>query len=210
MQERFPLVGQPAADTPLYGLDIETDTTVNGLDPSCAAILAVAVVGDGVEVVVRGPEDELLAELDALLRRLAPGVLVTWNGARFDLPFIADRAASHGVALGLELWADDRGEPEGRPLPGHDGLRYRAAWYGHAHLDGYLLYRSDTGRGLGLSCALKNLARLVGLDPVQVDRERIHELSDDELVAYVASDAHLAREMVARRGPAALASIDRR
>jgi hypothetical protein len=28
---------------PLYGLDIETDTTIDGLDPSCAAVVAVGL-----------------------------------------------------------------------------------------------------------------------------------------------------------------------
>lgn len=210
MLHSFPLVERLPPDAPLYGLDIESDTTIDGLDPACSAVVAVAIVGEGVEVVIRGPEPELLTELDDVIARLPIGVLVTWNGARFDLPFLADRAAVSAIPLGLELWTDPWGQPEGQPLPGHSDVRYRAQWHGHAHLDGYRLYRSDAGRGLGLSCALKNLARLVGLQPVQVDRTRIHELTDDELCAYVASDAYLARELVARRGRVALASADLR
>ena len=53
------------------------------------------------------------------------------------------------------------------------------------------------------------MARLVGLDPVEVDRERVHALPDEELSAYVASDARLACVLVHRRGPAALAAVDR-
>jgi hypothetical protein len=39
----------------------------------------------------------------------------------------------------------------------------------------------------------------VGLTPVEVDRERIHELATAELDAYVASDARLTRMLVERR-----------
>ena len=52
---------------------------------------------------------------------------------------------------------------------------------------------------MGLSCALKPLARFVGLEVVEVDRQRIHELSQDERRAYVASDACLARALIKRR-----------
>ena len=188
-------------DPPLYGIDIETDTTVDGLDPSCSPIVAVAVDGEGVEEVLSGDEARVLAQLDALLRDLRPGVLVTWNGARFDLPFLAARAARWGVPLGLRL------VPE--PPPGDGTPRVRATWGAHHHLDGYRLYRADVGRSLGLSCALKALARLAGVSPVEVDRDRIHSLAPDELARYVASDARLARDLVARRLPAATAFVDR-
>ena len=91
----------PAADLwhrdeiPYYGLDIETDTTVNGLDPTQAEIVAIALTmpysSDG-DVVLTGPEHQMLRDLDQLLQELPAGVLVTWNGAAFDLPFLAERA----------------------------------------------------------------------------------------------------------------------
>ena len=59
-----------------------------------------------------------------------------------------------------------------------------------------------------LPCGLKTLARFMGLSPVEVDRERIHELSTDELHTYVASDAIITRELALRRWPTAAASID--
>lgn len=210
VQRRFPLDERHPRDISLYGLDIETDTTVDGLDPARSSVVAAAVVGDGVELVIQGDEAELLAELDAALAELPPGVLVTWNGARFDLPFLADRARECGVPLGLDLWSDPAAQPDGEPLTGHPDVRYQATWHTHHHLDGYRLYRSDAGRALGLSCGLKNMARFVGLDAISVDRERIHDLDLDLLTAYVASDARLARELVLRRGSAALAAIDRR
>src|SRR3546814_5141484 len=78
---------------PIYGLDIETDTSVDGLDPNVSRIVAAALSTGGVDELFDGPEDELLAGLDERLAELPPGVLATWNGSAFDLPFIADRAA---------------------------------------------------------------------------------------------------------------------
>jgi hypothetical protein len=202
-----PSIRHPGRDGPLYGLDIETDTSVDGLDPGVAAVVAVAVCGPGVEQVLLGPEPELLAGLDRLIRSLPRGYLVTWNGSGFDLPFLAERSRVAATPLGLRL----RAQPA-RTVPAGDRpptVRVRATWHGHRHLDGYRLYRADVGRSLGLPCGLKPLARLVGLQPVEVDRERMHHLGPDELRDYVLSDARLARELVLRRWPAAAGWADR-
>jgi hypothetical protein len=191
--------------SPHYGLDIETDTTVDGLDPSCSRVVAVAVTTPAGDRVLMGDEADLLRGLEELLGTLAPGVLVTWNGAAFDLPFLATRAAVHRIALGLRLFPG----PELRHDDPVCSRSFLATWGAHGHLDGYRLYRADVGRTLGLSCGLKAMARLAGLRPVQVDRSQIHTLSPEELSAYVASDARLACELVARRLPAAAAFVDR-
>jgi hypothetical protein len=200
--------GPPA--WPWYGLDIETDTSVDGLDPTNSAIVAVAVSGpDGLEMVIDqvvGDEAAILAELDHRLAELASGVLVTWNGAAFDLPFIADRARLLGVDIGLRLRLDPTIHRR-EPLPGHDGA-YRARWHGHRHLDGYQLYRADVGASMHLSCGLKPLARFVGLSVVDVDREAIHRLDAETIRRYVASDARLTRTLVLRRLGTAVAAID--
>jgi DNA polymerase elongation subunit (family B) len=183
---------------PVYGLDIETDTSVNGLDPSVGGIVTVALSTPTADEVFDGAETDMLAAVDARLAALAPGVVATWNGAFFDLPFLADRAAHQGLALGLRLTLDPRIPSRRDPLPGHRGA-YRAWWHGHRHVDAYQLYRGDVGPALGISCSLKSIARLVGLTPVEVDRARIHELAPDALAAYVASDARLARLLTERR-----------
>lgn len=194
---------------PLYGLDIETDTAIDGLDPRVSRVLAVAVVGPGGTTVLDDADEaRLLDRLDWLLAGLEPGVVVTWNGAAFDLPFLADRAAHHRLALGLRL-ALDPGLAVRRPtLPGHDGA-YRAAWHGHAHLDAYRLFRADVIPALGCSGSLKTVARVCGLEPVETDAARVHELGRAELGAYVRSDAACTRELVARRWPTARAAVDR-
>lgn len=192
--------------TPIYGLDIETDTSIDGLDPSVSRIVAVAL-STGVDELFEGPEDELLEALDHRLAELPPGVIATWNGSAFDLPFIADRATRWRMRLGLHLVADPRMRHRHDPLPGHDHC-YRAAWWGHGHVDAYRLYRDDVGPALRISCSLKSIARLVGLAPLEVDRQRIHDLSREALHAYAASDARLARVLTERRWATAARRVD--
>jgi DNA polymerase elongation subunit (family B) len=192
----------------VYGLDIETDTSENGLDPGVARVLTVALASPGFEETFTGPEHELLAELDDRLRTLEPGVIATWNGAAFDLPFIADRASLYDMHLGLQLQLDPTITMRREPLPGHEGA-YRAGWYRHSHVDAYRLYRGDVGPALGISCALKSIARFVGLAPVEVDRTKIHDLSNEALHAYAASDAKLARVLTERRWATASRFVDK-
>ena len=81
------------------------------------------------------------------------------------------------------------------PLPGEPG-RVRGRWYRLGHLDGFQAYRADVGQNLPISCGLKSLAKFVGLEPVEVDRRRIHELTPEEMHEYVLSDARLARQLL--------------
>jgi DNA polymerase elongation subunit (family B) len=197
----------------LYGLDIETDTRVDGLDPSVAAVVSVAVAGEDHGAVFEAsdhPDDErtLLHDLDRHLAGLDPGILVTWNGSGFDLPFLGDRAARHGLALGLHLQLDPGLRSRREPLAGHEGA-YRARWHHHRHLDAYRVYRADVGPLLGISCGLKNVARAAGLRPVEVDRAALHELPAERLRTYVTSDARVTRLLAARRWPGIAAHVDR-
>jgi len=193
---------------PIYGLDIETDTSQNGLDPAVAAVVTIALVGPTIEEVFSGPEEEILLRVDDRLAQLEPGVLATWNGAAFDLPFIADRAEMLDLDIGLRLQLDRSITLRRAPLPGHEGA-YRGAWYDHQHLDAYRVYRGDVGPSLRISCSLKSIARFVGLAPVEVDRAQIHDLSNEALHAYAASDARLARVLTERRWATASRCIDR-
>lgn len=194
---------------PVYGLDIETDTTVDGLDPLVARVVAVAVAGaDGATVFDDANEALLLDRLDWHLASIEPGVLATWNGANFDLPFLHHRARRHGVDLGLRLRPDPDLPLPREPLPGHAHTN-RAWWHGHAHLDAYRVYRADVVPALGVSGGLKSIAQLCGLTPVQVDPSRLHQLARDEIRAYVSSDARCTRELVLRRWPTARNAVDR-
>jgi hypothetical protein len=194
---------------PLFGLDIETDTAVDGLDPFVGRVLAVAVSGPEVVLFDQADEADLLHRLDRHLADLPAGVLVTWNGARFDLPYLATRAAMVGLELGLQLWADPTCRDERGSLPGHAGT-YRASWFGHDHLDAYRVYRADVGPALRIGCSLKTVARLAGLAPVEVDASRVHDLTPAEMAAYVGSDARCAAELARRRWATARLWVDRR
>lgn len=197
------------AAPPVYGLDIETDTTVDGLDPLVAPVVAVAVAGpNGVTVFDDSNEALLLDRLDWHLASVEPGVLATWNGANFDLPFLHLRAQRHGVALGLRLRPDPILPLPREPLAGQAHTN-RAWWHGHAHLDAYRLYRGDVVPALGVSGGLKSIALLCGLSPVQVDASHVHELSSADLRAYVSSDARCTRELVLRRWSTARYAVDR-
>lgn len=191
----------------VYGLDIETDTTADGLDPRVAPVVTVALSLPGHDEIFSGRESTLLFDLDERLRALPPGVIATWNGAAFDLPFLAHRAALHQLDLGLRLRRDPTLIVRD-PLPGLAGA-FRGAWHRHTHLDAYRMYRGDVGPVLRVSCSLKSIARLVGLAPVEVDRTRIHDLSREALHAYASSDARLARVLTERRMPGAARFIDR-
>lgn len=191
----------------VYGLDIETDTSSDGLDPRVAPVVTVALSLPGHDEIFSGRETTLLHDLAVRLRDLPSGVIATWNGAAFDLPFLAHRAAVHEMDIGLRLQSDPSLVTR-ETRPGLGG-GYRGAWHHHAHLDAYRMYRGDVGPVLRVSCSLKSIARLVGLAPVEVDRTRIHDLSREALHAYASSDARLARVLTERRMPGATRFIDR-
>jgi hypothetical protein len=199
----------PPSTPEIYGLDIETDTSVDGLDPRVGRIVAVAVAGPrGVRVFDDGDEALLLDRLDWHLASLEPGVIATWNGAGFDLPYLADRAQRRDVRLGLRLALDPTIASHHDPLAGHDGA-YRASWHAHAHLDAYRVFRADVVPALSISGGLKSIARLCGLEPLELARATLHEQQPEQVRAYVASDASCTRELVRRRWPTASAAVDR-
>lgn len=186
----------------LTALDIETETRFGGgLDPLGSSVVAVALAFDDGATSVFDDADER-----ALLLRLGDvlssrhGLLLTWNGAGFDLPFLATRARVLGIEaeVGLVTRRDASLPVKYAPPPGL-GDPVRARWHSTAHVDVAHLYRAFAEDN-GLSWSLKPVARAHGLSPVEVDRTAIHELSPEELEAYVASDAIVTLEL-ARRLP---------
>lgn len=189
----------------IYGIDIETDTTSNGLDPAVARVVTVALSGRSFDEVFVGDEATLLRAVDSRLASLAPGVLATWNGATFDLPFIADRARLLGVGIGLHLCLDRRLTMDRTTLPGHGGA-YRGAWGRHTHLDTFRLYGPTAGSSRG---SLRSLGRLLGLGAPCGPTDRTHDLANEALHAHAASDARLARVLAERRWSHAARLVDR-
>lgn len=192
----------------IYGLDIETDIRTDAADPAVAAVVRVALSGRRFDEVFEGPEADLFADLDDRLAGLAPGVIATWNGSTFDLPFIADRARLLGVDLGLRLCMDDRLTMQRALLPGHRSA-YRAAWHQHTHVDTFRLYGRPAAAGPWSS--LRNIGRVLGLSPAPTaaSTARFEPLSTEAQHAHAASDARLARVLAERRWSAAHRLIDR-
>lgn len=189
---------------PFYSLDIETDTSPvsegerargfsdRGLDPRITRITALSIAkrdtsGSIAASVWTGDEATILADAQSWLQEQEPGVIVTWNGSVFDFPFIDFRARSAGLPLDLSLVSDPRIVPKYQSTPGYAG-GYSATWAGHTSADLAYAVRS-AALAAGVVWSLKPFARSVGLNPVEVDRERMHELSPSELEQYVASDA---------------------
>ena len=152
------------ASRTVYGLDIEIDRSVDARDPAVAPIVKVAIAGPGFEEVFTGRERHLLRAVDDRLRALPAGVIATWQGSSFDLPFLADRAARVGVGIGLRLQLDPSLPSTQQPLIGHEGA-YRAAWYDHRHIDACRVCNGEMVGPGRLSGAWRSFVDLIGLGP---------------------------------------------
>jgi DNA polymerase elongation subunit (family B) len=190
----------------MTALDIETETRFGGgLDPLTSSVVAVALAFDDGTTMVFDDADEvtLLTRVDEVLRS-RNGLLLTWNGAGFDLPFIAARARVLGIddRLGLVTVSDAKLPVKYAPPAGLGGP-VRARWHATAHVDVAHLYR-EFAESEGLQWSLKPIARRHGLEPVEVDRTAIHELTPAELEAYVVSDAVVTLDLARRQPTTAL------
>lgn len=139
------------------GLDIETDTDTDGLDPRVSRITSWSLAGVETSVVylVRVPEAEdsavsgLLSALHGLSHQASlesPLIIATWNGSGFDWPFLQTRLQrlieQSPVVYDLSAWpfrlhlSEDR-EPKYEPIGDHPG-GYRVdfpLWPNVYHLD---------------------------------------------------------------------------
>jgi hypothetical protein len=193
--------------TRLYGLDIETctdgdpapDGTPPGLDPRVSAVISVAVWDRSTDsgAYFTGDEPELLCALEAHLASLPGGVIVTWNGANFDLPYLADRFAANGIAPSLQLRRSATRPPKYSPLPGHCPTGYEATWGPHRHLDVAYAYQKTAER-VGVPWRLKPMAAAFDIDMITVDASAVSELDPATLEAYNLSDAAGTAELAAK------------
>lgn len=219
----------------VYALDIETSTEPvigpegesaynPGLDPLLGYVTeAVVATGDPeTERVFSGGcrEDEvaILRGLDQHLAGglgadLPAGLIATWGGANFDLPFLHTRALltmPYGnpardplAAYPLRLVHTDFMAPKYKPIRGHgpdwpglDGALghsgsytgfWRAADGEHTHLDVAPLFKPFAEK-YGIKWGLKPVCEALGHPMISVDREQMHLLSAEERRAYVMSD----------------------
>lgn len=186
----------------VYALDIETLNDAargfHGLIPARSRITEVAVsTADGGMVFNDEDELALLISLEAFLAELRPGLISTWNGAVFDLPFITDRFANYPVTHGWNLTADPQIVPKYDPLPGHVG-GYSAYWLAtgthHAHLDVSHYYKRLASRA-GVKHSLKPVCGALGIDMVEIDRENLHLYTPRERSEYALSDGYGTRQL---------------
>ena len=127
----------------IYGLDIETDGRGDGVDPTVAAVRAVALAGPNFDEVFTGDEATLLADLDARARHdeRDPNALLI-RGHLVD------------EAMGAEVVAVVGGDDEDRVLKLVLGLKHLAKAihhliHGHegTHAAGILVDGVRHGRG---------------------------------------------------------------
>lgn len=193
----------------IVSLDIETDTsplteqeqldgfTARGLDPRITAITSIALATEtGTQVFDDNPEDVILDGLVDYMARLDPTLVVTWNGAVFDLPFISDRAALYGIEHGINLIPNPLLVPKYDPTPGHAG-GYSATWGSGTHIDVAYVVQADA-EARDVKWSLKPYAQSIGLNPVEVDRTKMHELTPEQEREYVLSDAIVTLEIAKR------------
>lgn len=189
-------------------LDIETDTspltdeekaagyTSRGLDPAITAVTAVSMYDGTDSHVLSGEERSLLIDLADWLRTSDADTVLTWNGSAFDFPFLDARMGLHGIQTPWTLVHNPDIPVKYEPTPGYLG-GYDVRGLGANHVDVALVTRERTGRW----CSLKMHARSeYGLDPVEVDRTKMHLLTGKQLREYVVSDAVTTYEIGQRMG----------
>lgn len=169
-------------------LDIETDTSRNGLVAHLTRVVSVAVYGGpGDQAVFDGSDERrLLDELARVLDAERSCVIETWNGCGFDLPMLAARAAACGSRLQVDL----RSQPE----RGTGGTSGQAPWFGriggHAHRDLMIVWQPWASSHLR-TCRLKVVARAFGLAPIELEVAKLNTYRQGEVADYNLSDARV-------------------
>jgi DNA polymerase elongation subunit (family B) len=180
---------------PFISFDIETDTSDgNGFNPELAQIVAAGLAfNDRIPVCLTNADERaLLIDCDDIIS-LHQGILVTWNGCGFDIPFVNVRASKLGLDLGLRVKADPDMVPK-YPMSLELGLPVHARWHNLIHVDIAPLYE-DMARFNNITWSLKPVAKFLGFTPVEVNGDGIHDLTGKELRAYNISDAVVTLEL---------------
>lgn len=148
--------------------------------------------------------DQEAATIDAYVQWLthqAPGTVSTWNGSNFDLPFIVDRAAMHGIDTGILLTPSAQRPAKYQPLPGHtSGYEASFAVDGrtrHTHIDIAYPYKSWAANR-DVAWSLKPVADALDLDPVVEARGSLSDIPVDRLLAYNLSDCRITHAAAAK------------
>lgn len=175
--------------------DIETDTANGyGLRPTRSQITEIVLSSHDKSWVLSGDEKFILTKFAEMLNELPSGTtLVGWNNHSFDNLSLQTRAQFHGI----KNW-------RGRLIPVRNSTNFQSAgpsrdnqsleWVNSsgAVLSDRDLFQEktvfDLRRGERFTLGLKNFLKSFDCNPIQVDRSRLHLLSEQERVDYVLSD----------------------
>jgi len=191
------MTGQKMNRQPLYAFDIET----TGLDWRKNRITTFAIYGEGVAIVEEDEELALLDKMHDAFAALPCGIVVTWNGAVFDGPFVYSRVREWTPDADWPLLMEDSSiKPKYEPQPGFRQIGYHPFF---PAADGLLHRHSDIAYGYWRSWAdargcrhsLKPVAKANGIDVIEVDREHMESLSTEERKAYCLSDVRATYEL---------------
>ena len=196
-----------------------------GLDPRVSPVSCVAVTSDNTTFYIDGNERSLLPALKAYLETVDNGVptpytfdhnlpvIVGWNILYFDAPFLAFRfSKNHIQDCGIQLRLKDIGggynqmslqkpfEPKygypewagDHPLPREWNFA-RMMGYDVVDISPFFKKHADDR---GIRCSLKDVAKSVGLNPVEINIEEIDSLSKEERMAYNISDTKVVLDLI--------------
>lgn len=175
--------------------DVETDTENGfGLRPTRTQITELVVSSRFTSWVFSGDEQYILEQFAELLNSQERNVaLVGWNNRCFDNIALQTRAEYHETpgwncvlypAENLSVF-----EPAG---PTYDAQSLRWVTPGGIILEDIDVFQEkvalDRERGERYSPGLKRFVESLGVRPVKVDRQKLHEMSDSDRQDYVLSD----------------------
>lgn len=170
--------------------DIETDTTNgHGLRPHLSQVTEMCFVSKHETIVLSGDEKQILTNFARLMNALPQGTKTTgWNNTGFDNIFLQSRARFHGI----KEWGGSLVEGDHAPRYAPAGGFERPQFMPWTKPDGCVIDNDDAqvefAKRTGYPMALKAAARRLGAEPIELDRARLHEYTDEERADYVASD----------------------
>jgi uncharacterized protein YprB with RNaseH-like and TPR domain len=184
----------------IYAFDTETDNSRgHGLNPLKAGFTDLSLAtSTGEQVFTDADEAAMLRAFDAAVYGLPAGLMSTWNGTHFDLPFLDTRFEHVGmIHHSFTFVPTPQFPPKYELLPGHDsGLTATilSKTGVHAHLDIAYAFKPIAAR-LGAKWGLKPVAKALGFEVIEVDRQQMHLLTEQERQDYAVSDARVTRQL---------------
>ena len=175
------------------GIPVWLDIETTGFSPHSSQVTLIGWVlpfphGRRLEQVFADtPEDEVALLRLAVLPLHRAGTVITFNGERFDLPFLAQRALAHGVQMPRfahrDLLLDAHAwDPEGRLVPDHR-LQTLMRHFG--------LQRADASSGQEMVLAYRRWLR----HRAERDRQFILDHNADDLLRLPELTMHLVRDL---------------